>query len=404
MNCRVCRAPGIEVTLDLGAQPLCNRFQHGSDGTEHRFPFTLGQCQHCGMMQLIDVVPADELRPRFDWISYREAEGHLDDLVGQICRLPGIGHASAIGAVSTKDDTTLDRLRQLGFNQCWRLDPHEDLGVTGSGSGPETVQARLSHGANLQEKRADVLLVRHVLEHAHDPVAFVAGLFRLVNPGGFLVFEVPDCAPGLTRRDYTVPWEEHVLYFTPDLLRQALNCWGLEEQWFHVYPYSHENSIVAIVRRPVETGARSPDASIASAACGVGRPYASGFAEQREIVRRTLSGLRQQRGALAVFGAGHLSCSWINVMEVADLLQCVIDDDRNKAGLFMPGSRLPIVPSSRLDDGSIRACLLSLSQESEARVMAAKQEYLDRGGLFLSIFPGKPNSVASLISDATVDR
>ncbi|MGW8367085.1 MAG: methyltransferase domain-containing protein [Gammaproteobacteria bacterium] len=41
--------------------------------------------------------------------------------------------------------------------------------------------------------QADLLLVRHVLEHAHDPGAFLEALSMLVRPEGYLLFEMPDC-------------------------------------------------------------------------------------------------------------------------------------------------------------------------------------------------------------------
>jgi len=54
----------------------------------------------------------------------------------------------------------------------------------------------------------------------------------------------------------------------------------------------------------------------------------------------------------------------------------------------MPGSRLPIVDSSALDRLDI--CLLSLSPESERRVVAKHSAFVERGGQFGSIFASSP--------------
>ena len=56
----------------------------------------------------------------------------------------------------------------------------------------------------------------------------------------------------------------------------------------------------------------------------------------------------------------------------------------------MPGSGVPVRPSSVLIDEKIDFCLLSLSPESEKKVIASKQAYVDQGGQFRSIFTLSP--------------
>ena len=72
--------------------------------------------------------------PPHDWITYNEPEGHLDELVDTLMALPGVGPGAVAGGVSFKDDSTLARLERKGL-QTWRLDLHEDLGVSDRRSG-----------------------------------------------------------------------------------------------------------------------------------------------------------------------------------------------------------------------------------------------------------------------------
>ena len=83
-RCRICGAAQWALRLDFGRQPICNRFPAGAHETEALFPLGLGQCTACGLLQLPDVAPAAELCPRVDWITYREAEGHLDEVVKDV--------------------------------------------------------------------------------------------------------------------------------------------------------------------------------------------------------------------------------------------------------------------------------------------------------------------------------
>jgi hypothetical protein len=93
-----------------------------------------------------------------------------------------------------------------------------------------------------------------------------------------------------------------------------------------------------------------------------------------------------------MFGAGHMACNFINLHKVEDCFVLVVDDHPNKRGLFMPGSRLPILGSSALVEQNIGLCLLSVRPEIEQAIINANKAYVERGGTFASILPQGPSS------------
>ena len=388
--CHVCQARAVTQLLDFGKQALCNRYLTNSQDDEVCFDFALCQCAACGLIQIARPVPPAELKPRFDWVRHNEQEDHLDQLVETICALQGVTVTSGIGAISLKDDTTLGRFREKGFAKTWRLDLEEDLGVLDSLAGLETIQSRLSpeRGKVIARRKGlcDVVIVRHIFEHAHDPRRLAGALKQLVTPQGYLVFEVPDCQPALASKDFSMPWEEHIMYFTAETFRQSLQMLGFFEVHHQCYPYTNENSLVAIVRTqgPAPLVALSADAIDKQKS--LGHTYAAALPLYREKVHLALAANRKVGGRTAVFGAGHVSCFWINALSTKDYIEFVIDDDSKKQGLYMPGSRLPIRSSSALLEANIKLCLLSLAPESESKVLRKNRLLLQRGAQFASIF------------------
>jgi hypothetical protein len=382
--------------IDIGPQPISNRFLRAPGDPEDRYPIALGQCEACGLVQIDKPVPAAALVPPYDWIAYNEPEGHLDGLVDILMSLPGIAAGSVAGGVSSKDDSTLARLERKGL-ETWRLDLREDLGVSElSGQGVETVQDRLTpeRADSIVQRRgrADVLLVRHILEHSSRPLDFIEALKRLVTPNGYVVVEVPDCSRAMDGCDYTTIWEEHTLYYTPDTFRQTFPFAGLGIARTENYPYPFENSLVAIATARTNGTVSSPPA-VVSGERRRGTIFGGSFAGQREKVRRFLLEHRRSRGPIALFGAGHLACTFVTVFDVAGMIECVIDDNPNKRGLYMPGSGLPIVGSSALREGGISLCLLSLNPIGEEKVIGNHQAFVDRGGVFASIFPASAHAM-----------
>src|SRR5687768_1001284 len=91
-NCHSCRKAAVSGVLDCGMQPLCNRFLLDTAAQEAVFPLLIGQCTSCGLIQISHPAPVDEIRPRYDWISYNEPDAHLDALVDELASLPGISY------------------------------------------------------------------------------------------------------------------------------------------------------------------------------------------------------------------------------------------------------------------------------------------------------------------------
>jgi len=384
-----------ELLVDFGAQPVSNRFLAANNPSEApRFPLQLRLCPDTGLIHLGKPFPVEELKPRYDWLTCFEPEQHLDNLVEVLINLPGVTKQSVFGAYSFKDDSTLRRLENRGYGRTWRIDPEQDLGITDTRANVETYQSvftraraeriRERHGA------ADALIVRHVVEHAYNLPEFIQAIRLLVKPGGYIAWELPDCERALAGGDYTTIWEEHVFYFTSLTFKQLLHASGFKIVHFESVPYLLENSIIAIVQETSADAAAGISPHAVADEVARARTFAESLARRRVGIRRKLEAMRRERGPIALFGAGHLSVAFLSLMEVGDLICCVVDDNPHKKGMRMPIGGIEIVGSDALYRGDIRVCLLSLNPQNQPKVLANHQRFIRQGGVFVSIFPGSP--------------
>lgn len=432
MPCRICQNGALEPLIDFGPQPLTNRYPASESDASPSFPLALAQCSHCGAIQLQAPPAVDDLRPTVDWISYREQEAHLDQLVDSVCLeflvespeepAPDSDFANRprnttlrklierelrkaltppdgklVRGVTFKDESIVDRFVAKGFKDGSFLKLDKDFGISDPCAGLETIQAKLKPEWAAEfaasKGKADVLLVRHVLEHAHDIQSYASAIGELVAEDGLVVFEVPDCERGLRLGDFTLPWEEHVFYFTPETFQSTLGLLGFEIVVYECFDYPSENSLTAICRWTGASAATPFPTDVLERQRQLGKTYATIFESRPDEVRSSLAAQKASGGNVAVFGAGHLSAMYINLLGIADLIDFVVDDHPKKQGLLMPGSKLPILGSAALLERDVKVCLLSLSPDSEAKVVQKNQEYLTRGGVFASIFPGRSNSI-----------
>ena len=69
--------------LEMGLQPVTNRFQIDANTSAPSFPMTLSMSPWRSIV-LQTPFPVDEVRPRFDWLTVYEPEEHLDELIEEI--------------------------------------------------------------------------------------------------------------------------------------------------------------------------------------------------------------------------------------------------------------------------------------------------------------------------------
>lgn len=353
----------------------------------------LGVCPRSGLVQLAHTFPPEELLPRVPWLTAFEPEGHLDDLADKLAALPGLSREDRVAGYSSKDDTLLRRLADRGFKKQWRLDPAADLGITNPCAFVETFQVPFGEGAAsnavARAGKPKLFLVRHVLEHSYDLLGFLRAARDVVQPEGYVAFEVPDCTRALENLDYTTLWEEHSVYFTPATFLAALRIAGLKPVHFEVQPHVFENCMVAICR-VAPPDVPSFDSSDLQGEISRAKRFGAEFDEVTAHLHTRLEECRAQGKKFALFGAGHLAIAFACLHRTGAFFDFVVDDNPHKSGRFLAGCGLPIRGSSALLEDRTDICLLALNPEHEDKIIAKNEAFTARGGRFASIFPSSP--------------
>ena len=101
---------------------------------------------------------------------------------------------------------------------------------------------------NFQEldiKDFDTIVMFHVLEHITNPFPFLKKIRNMLKPQGKIVVEVPNCNDfqlDLNDAYRNFYWQRaHLHYFTPKILKKALNKTGFKTEIIGVQRYSIEN-------------------------------------------------------------------------------------------------------------------------------------------------------------------
>jgi hypothetical protein len=233
------------------------------------------------------------------------------------------------------------------------------------------------------------MIVRHVVEHAYDLKEFITAISILTHPDGYIIWELPDCESALDKGDCTTIWEEHIHYFTRFTFKHVLENLGYNIVHYESFPYALENSIVAITQKNKRSKTNVfPNQDAIDRECERAYQFAKKVNMRKNNFKIKLRRFKKENGPIAIFGAGHLSAAFISIMDIADTIDFVIDDNSNKKGMLMPVGDLEIMGSDALYSRDVKLCLLGLNPQNHSKVVTKHKIFTENGGIFASIFPG----------------
>ena len=185
----------------------------------------------------------------------------------------------------------------------------------------------------------DLVVARHVLEHAADPVRMLADIASILRIGGSLYLEVPnvdDILKGARVYDF---FYEHVHYFSPALLSKMVKRLGFQvEGRLDLKGGQHFG---LLCRNTGDVGGTK----LARLRCSV--PGRAGLiAGMKEAYSDFLAAIRPHfdgGGASAIYGAGNHAIATTIYLGLTDqTVRCLFDINPLKAGRYSPMSHIPI--------------------------------------------------------------
>ena len=382
------------LVIDLKSQPISNRFLKKKTKKNKLYKLKLIQDLKSGLIKLEKPFPAKELKPIFDWITYSEPEEHLKIMMSHILKSKKIidnnksKYKLNIAGISFKDDSLLDLFNKKG-HKTWRLDLIKDLNLS-IGCGVETIQSKL---CSLNSKKiikkygkSDVIIVRHIWEHVYNQNKFIYKLNQLLNLNGCIVFEIPDSSKLVRNYDYTMPWEEHLYYYSPRTFFESLNKNGLSIIFSNKINYSYEDVIYAIVKpSKIIKNKNLIAVSTLKKELSDAKKYSMYFEIKKKMVKDFFKKERK-KGPIALFGAGHMSVSFISFFNISSYIDYVLDGNKNKIGLYMPIGNKKIYNPDILKMKNIKTCLLGMNPLHHSLVKNKYKHFKKSGGKFLSIY------------------
>lgn len=388
-TCRLCGKDDLDSLLNLGDQPIAHDFLDNPEDEKFVHPVDIRFCNSCGLIQLVNPIPKEILYKDYIVLSAWKNQPHVPMLVEIIKNLEGLEKSSQIIEVGSNDGSFLKVLMEEGYSKAVGVEPAQDAREAAQKKGVHTIDAFLNETTAkelvAEYGQCDLLISRQMLEHVQQLDEFQKAVSVLVRPGGYVLIEVPDFDFCLSTSDYSGIWEEHVNYFTPDTLGLILDKAGVKLIKSETTIFSGQALIVLGKKEQFDTHIKPEDyiERVRNKALAFRDRWPTFCGDIKDYLKRH----RENGGKVAVYGAGCRATSLVNFSGIGEYIDFILDDQPEKQGKYLPGSRLPIYPGGDLEKRGVDLCLLAVNAENEDKVIAKHKAYQEKGGRFVSILP-----------------
>jgi hypothetical protein len=366
MKCRHCRAELGPAFLDLGFAPPSNAYltQDKLQEPALYFPLKLRVCTACWLVQTEDYARAEELFSAdyayFSSVSQSWLQ-HAERYTDMMCTRLLLREHSFVIEVASNDGYLLRNFVKRKI-PCLGIEPTDSTATVAESLGVPVL--REFFGASLGERlaadgrSADLLVGNNVYAHVPDINDFTLGMKAVLKPAGTITLEFPHFERLLSEAQFDTVYHEHFSYLSLTAVSRIFAWAGLRVFDVEQLP-THGGSLRVF-------GCHHDDARVTSSAvqdvltkeAASGLLDASTYGELQKKADRIkndlLAFLIEQKRAgktVAAYGAAAKGNTLLNYAGVrSDLLSFVCDAAPSKQGKVLPGSHIPILPPSALQE------------------------------------------------------
>lgn len=320
-KCPLCDAKDIEKIFETNFIPLSGIFRNSLIKPFKKISMNFMICNKCNFLSML--LPKKnqhyEEKNRATRNQYPLFwKKHLQKFLQEINK------NDLIIEIGSNDGFLLDKIKELGYKKRLGVEPSKKHARLSSSNGHEIVNSYFDADCvSLIIKNYGfprLIICRHTLEHVQNPIDFVKLINELTNDKTKLMIEVPDSLNIIEKNCFIELWDEHYNYFTPVSFKLLLENSGFNINEMHIYNHIYSKNILAIITKKV----KKIDYINKYKADTNWRPF---FQKLETIKRNVANTYAKYPKPIYMIGASHPQTNYINLLNIADYIDYMIDDD-----------------------------------------------------------------------------
>ena len=303
---------------------------------------------------------------------------------------------SLVVDIGSNDGTLLSFFKKHGLNVLG-VDPAKEIAKKASSNGiktlPKFMNLTLSKDIRKKFGLADIVTANNAFAHGDDLIGLLKSIKNIMKPNGIFVFEVSYLLDVIEKILLGTIFHEHHSYHSLKPLIKFMSSNNME--------------IIDVERVSIQGGSLIGTAQI------IGGPHKISPSVKKLIslenkkkidklktlkkfskklyslkvkIKKKFINLKKDGKTIAGYGAARSGTTLITQMGLGKLIDFIVDDSTQKQGRYTPGDHIIVKPTNAIYKKKPDYVLI-LAWIHAKNIIKNNQEYLSKGGQFITCFP-----------------
>ena len=228
MKCRICRSVKVSEVINLGKQPLANKYPKNKDEVkkEKKFNLKIIFCQSCRSGQIKKIINRNILFEDYYYLSSvnKKLKEHFEKLAIKLKRY------DFVVDVGSNDGILLKPLKKLKVKSIG-IDPSINVGKIANDRGLETYIGFFDRKIikKILEKydKPDLIVASSVVTHLENPIKFSKDIKNFIRKNGTLIIEIEYLQNFLMNLEFERFYFDRPFYYSANSINRLFKNVGM---------------------------------------------------------------------------------------------------------------------------------------------------------------------------------
>ena len=348
VKCIICNSILLKPILDLGHQPLANKFEIHPELIE-RFPLLLNRCEKCFHTQLNYFVDREVLFKNYIYesgtsVTLRNYFSEFAEIYSE--KMKHIPNRNVL-EIACNDGFQLDEFKKRNWNT-YGVDAAENIVKTAVDKGHNVKSGFWGKDRITFDTTFSLIVAENVLAHVNNPIDFLHTCASFMDEDTLLVIQTSQ-ANMFMNREFDTIYHEHISFFTIRSMMKAVEKVGCYIE--NIYkPSIHGTSYVFEIRKgsiKVELPMLNEEITNGLYTDKFYDEYAISVKNVKSNTIDMLKNYRDNGYKIIAYGAAAKGTTFLNYIFDSSsgseyVPECVIDDSMVKQNTYMPGVNIVV--------------------------------------------------------------
>ena len=350
MKCKICSSTNIIQVIDLGKQPLANKYPKNKYEIikEKKFYLKILFCKKCKASQIKKIVNRKILFEDYYYLSSvnKKLKEHFENLSLKLKKY------NFVVDIGSNDGILLNPLRKLKINSIG-IDPSKNVGQIANNRGLKTFIGFFDN--NMIKKilkeyqKPDLIVASSVVTHLKNPILFSKNIKKFIKKDGTLIIEIEYFQNFLKNFEYERFYFDRPFYYSANSIKElfknvAMKLYDIEKIDIHggSLRFYIKNSLDCKTTKRCEKILSNEKQNLNLKNFNM---FNKKIYEHSKYLKDQLTKFKRYNRNVIGYGCPARVSTITNFSKInSSLIKYIIDDSPLKQNRFSPGMHIKILP------------------------------------------------------------